>query len=211
MREHGAYFLKTGEVFELPEQTFIDVVVPVTKEYERFSISKIVTVCSIQIVGNTTLTERLYSRMLCGHYNKHKIEAVRDILESTSDRVIIFYNFDGELDALKQLLNNLDRPVSEVNGHVKDLTAHYEHNNAVTLVQYQAGAMGLNLQLANKIIYFTPTEKCELWQQSIKRIHRIGQQWPCFYYKIVCKNSVEEKIYTALARGVDFTDYLFLH
>jgi SNF2 family DNA or RNA helicase len=58
-----------------------------------------------------------------------------------------------------------------------------EYNNTVTLIQYQAGSMGLNLQKANKIVYFTPTLSSELFEQSKKRIHRIGQDQTCFYYK----------------------------
>ena len=103
----------------------------------------------------------------------------------------------------------LDRNRSFVNGERKDLDAYESEDNSITFVQYQAGAMGLNLQKANKIIYFTPPERCELWMQSQKRIHRIGQDKPCFYYKMICTNSVEEHIYKALERGVDFTDELF--
>ena len=47
--------------------------------------------------------------------------------------------------------------------------------------------------------------------QSQKRIHRIGQGQPCFYYQLICKGSIEQDIYKALERGVDFTDKLFLH
>ena len=45
--------------------------------------------------------------------------------------------------------------------------------------------------------------------QSKKRIHRIGQDKPCFYYKIIAENTIEEDIYNSLERGEDFTDYLF--
>ena len=69
--------------------------------------------------------------------------------------------------------------------------------------------MGLNLQKANKIIYFTLTDKCEDWMQSQKRIHRLKQDKPCFYYILMCKDSVEEQVYKSLERGVDFTDELF--
>ena len=69
--------------------------------------------------------------------------------------------------------------------------------------------MGLNLQKANKIIYFTLTDKSELFEQSKKRIHRIGQNQPCFYYLMICKNSVEEVMLKTLEERRDFTDDLF--
>lgn len=205
--EHGAVFMKTEECFELPEQTFINKYVPVTKEYKKFMKDCIITVDDNELIGDTTLTKRLYARQLCGQYNKHKLEAFKELVESTNDRLIVFYNFNAELDALKNIVN--DRPISEVNGHCKDLTAYEQEDNSITFIQYQAGAMGLNLQKANKIIYFTLTDKCEDWMQSQKRIHRLKQDKPCFYYILMCKDSVEEQVYKSLERGVDFTDELF--
>ena len=177
------------------------------KEYKKFMKDCIITVDDNELIGDTTLTKRLYARQLCGQYNKHKLEAFKELVESTNDRLIVFYNFNAELDALKNIVN--DRPISEVNGHCKDLTAYEQEDNSITFIQYQAGAMGLNLQKANKIIYFTLTDKCEDWMQSQKRIHRLKQDKPCFYYILMCKDSVEEQVYKSLERGVDFTDELF--
>jgi SNF2 family DNA or RNA helicase len=211
MREHGAVFLKTDEVFELPKQNFIEVNVSTTKEYRKFQKTKVVTVDGQEFIGDTALTQRLYSRMLCGHLNPAKLDAFRDLCESTNDRLIVFYNFNDELHALRQIAVELDKPVSEVNGHTKDLTAYEQYENSITLIQYQAGAMGLNLQKANKIIYFTPTDKSELFEQSKKRIHRIGQDKPCFYWLMVCKNSVEDKeIFPILGLRKQLTDDLFV-
>lgn len=210
MREHGAVFLKTDEVFELPEQNFVEINVSTTKEYRKFQKTKVVTIDGQEFIGDTALTLRLYSRMMCGHLNPAKLEAFRDLCESTKDRLIVFYNFNDELMALRQIAVELDKSISEVNGHTKDLTAYEQDENSVTLVQYQAGAMGLNLQKANKIIYFTPTDKSELFEQSKKRIHRIGQDKPCFYWLLVCKNSVEDKeIFPILGLRKELTDDLF--
>ena len=206
MCEHGAIFMKTEECFDLPDQTFITVDVPVTKEYKKFKKDSIVTVDGVELVGDTTLTKRLYQRMLCGQYNKDKLQAFRELVESTNDRLIVFYNFTAEL---ARMLEVVDRPVSIVNGQTKDLDAYENEDDSITFVQYQAGAKGLNLQKGNKIIYFTLTDKCEDWMQSQKRVHRIGQEKPCFYYILTCKNSIEEGVYEALQRGVDFTDDLF--
>ena len=82
-----------------------------------------------------------------------------------------------------------------------------EFDNSITFIQYQSGSMGLNLQKANKIIYFTPTLSSEMFEQSKKRIHRLGQKESCFYYKLVC--GIEYKIYNTLSMRKDFTDKLF--
>ena len=229
LREHGAVFMKTEECFDLPEQTFIKQTVPTSKEYWKFMKDCIITIDTlnlkefhddsdfygtdvtprIELVGDTTLTKRLYARQLCGQYSEFKLQAFKELVQSTQDRLIVFYNFNAELELLKRIAASLDRPISEVNGQTKDLTAYEQEDNSITLIQYQAGAMGLNLQKANKIIYFTLTDKSELFEQSKKRIHRIGQEQPCFYYILMCKGSVEEVILQTLEMRKDFTDELF--
>lgn len=210
LRQHGAFFMKTEECFTLPEQNFIPVSIPTIPEYRRFRKRKLVTVeDGIELVGDSILAERLYSRMLCGQYNPRKLEAFADLVQSTNERLIVFYNFNEELTRLTVIADDLKRPVSQVNGAVKDLTAYEEADDSITFIQYQAGAMGLNLQKANRIVYFTLTDKSELYEQSKKRIHRIGQERPCFYYILLCKNSVEEHILETLDMRRDYTDELF--
>ncbi len=208
MRQHGCNFLKTEEVFDLPQQIHQTIKVQTTKEYGKFRKDCIVTVDDVELVGDTTLTKMLYERQLCGQYDTAKLEAFRDLVESTSGRLIVFYNFTEELNAL---VNQLEAAahISVVNGQRKNLQAYELFDDSITFIQYQAGAMGLNLQLANKIIYFTPPLSSELFEQSKKRIHRIGQEKPCFYYYLTCKGSIEEKIYRTLAMRRDYTDALF--
>lgn len=210
MRQFGCHFLKTEDVFDLPPQTFQDISVPVSSKYKQFVKNKIVEIDGKELVGDTTLTQMLYQRQLCGAYSAEKMAAFTDLLSSTEDRLIVFYNFNDELDMLKYACKEWNRPVSEVNGQKKDLTAYENEGNSVTLIQYQAGAMGLNLQKSNKIVYFTPPLSSELYEQSKKRTHRIGQERPCFYYRLICKGSVEKKIYSVLETRHDFTEKLFL-
>lgn len=213
LREYGAQFLKTEDVLCLPEQIEQIMSIPTTKEYRKFKKDSIVDVGNETLVGDTVLTQMLYERQLCGFYNQNKLNAFKDILESTNDRLIVFYNFNRELDELVNIADYYDKPISIVNGQIKDLDAYENDNNSVTFVQYQSGAMGLNLQKANKIVYFTlPLGKgsCGLWEQSKKRIHRIGQQNTCFYYYLICKNSIEEWNLEMLKLGRDLTDELFI-
>ena len=209
MREHGCVFMKSEEVLNLPTQNFIPVNIPESKEYKKFKKSGIIITKDYELVGDTTLTKLLYSRMLCGHYNADKLKAFKDLVESTDDRLIVFYNFNDEFIKLRDVLIDMEgeRPISVVNGSRKDLLCYEKYDNSVTFVQYQAGAMGLNLQKANKIIYFTPSLSSELFEQSKKRIHRIGQEQPCFYYQLTC--GIENRIYDTLAMRKDYTDKLF--
>lgn len=216
MAQYGCKFLKTDEVMDLPAQTFTKVWSPVSKEYRKFRKNKIVMFedpydveNGYTLVGDTTLTKMLYERQLCGQYCKEKLDAFRDLVESTSDRLIVFYNFTAELEALWSIANKCGRPVSVVNGKEHDTFNYGRDSDSVTFIQYQAGAMGLNLQKANKIIYFTLPLSSELFEQSKKRIHRMGQERPCFYYLMLCRGSIEEKILQTLEMRKDFTEALF--
>lgn len=207
MREYGCHFLKTEDVLDLPDQIFTSVRVPVSKDYRIFKKDRVVEVDGVQLVGDNTLTKMLYERQLCSMYSKDKLETFRDLVESTDDRLIVFYNFTAELDELLSVVR--DRPVSIVNGKEKDLVYYEDCNNSITFIQYQAGALGLNLQKANKTIYYSPPLSSELYEQSKKRVHRIGQRGTCYYYNLTVTGSIEERIYKTLAMRRDYTQALY--
>lgn len=232
LAQHGAVFMKTQEVIELPEQIEQKIYVKPTKEYRHFMKNGYLVLDTlnliqfkddsdfygndvtprVELVGDNSLTKTLYARQLCGQWHKEKLEAFRDLLESTDDRVIVFYNFNEELTRLRKICESLNREVSFVNGSGRSMYAYECVENSVTFIQYQAGAMGGNFQKANKIIYYTlPLGKgsCDLWEQSKKRIHRIGQDKSCFYYYLLVKGSFEEKNFAALRKGKELTDELF--
>ena len=212
LASYGCIFMKTSEVLELPEQTEQKIFFKSTKEYRYFIKNSYLMFDDVELVGDNSLTKMLYARQLCGQYHKGKLQGLRDLVESTQDRLIVFYNFTAELDVMQRVLNDLNRPYSVVNGQKKDLTAYENANDSITFIQYQAGAMGGNYQKANKIIYYTlPLGKgsCDLWEQSKKRIHRIGQAKPCFYYYLLVKGTVEERNLAALKEGKELTDELF--
>lgn len=213
LADHGCIFMKTADVIELPEQTEQKIMFKVTKEYKFFIKNSYLMIDDdTELVGDNNLTKTLYARQLCGQYHKEKLEGFRDLVQSTEDRLIVFYNFTAEYEAMKAIAEELERPVSVVRGGEDDRTAYEESDNSITFIQYQAGAMGGNFQKANKVIYFTlPLGKgsCDLWEQSKKRIHRIGQNNTCFYYYLLVKGSIEEKNLAALQEGKELTDELF--
>lgn len=232
LAEHGVVFMKTNEVITLPEQVEQNIFVKPTKEYRYFMknsylLLDTVNLCQfkddsdyygedvtprVELIGDNSLTKILYARQLCGQYHREKLEAFKDLLESTDDRLIVFYNFNEELTRLRKICESLDREVSFVNGSGRSMYAYECVQNSVTFIQYQAGAMGGNYQKANKVIYFTlPLGKgsSDLWGQSKKRIHRIGQKNTCFYYYLLVRGSFEEKNFAALKEGKDLTDDLF--
>lgn len=207
MHDLGCVFMRTDEVLELPPQRFIDVSVPTNKYYKTFVKDGYVDCGNVEYISSSPTTDMLYQRQLCN--SKEKIDMVKTLLESTEDRVIIFYNFNCELELLQQLVLKLKRPLSFVNGSQKNLNCYNKNDDSVTLVQYQSGSSGVNLQLSNKIIYYSPPVKSDFFEQSKKRIHRIGQASKCTYWRLITSNSIEQKIYNTLDLKRDYTEELF--
>jgi len=210
LRQYGAVFMTAEEAgIQLPDK--IDTVVKVknTKEYARFKRYRIIDINGQTLVGDTTLKRLLYLRQLAGLYNPNKAERLKELLESTSDRVLVFYNFREEFNIIKSICQQLEKPLSWINGDSRNLASYKEKSDSVTAIQYQSGALGENLQLANKAIYFSPPLDSILFEQSLARIRRIGQSRTCFYWYLVTQNSIEEQIYDTLKQRKDFTDKLF--
>ncbi|MEG2707497.1 MAG: DEAD/DEAH box helicase [Vagococcus sp.] len=209
LKDHGSIFIKTDEVYDLPKTNEIMVKIPSTKLYKEFAKHHIVEFEGEALIGDTPTSAKMYSRQLAGFYNHLKVEKVKELIESTNDRLVIFYQFKGDYEVLSKLCQELKRPIATTNGDLKDMSNYEKYDNSVSLIQYQAGAMGLNLQKANKMILFTLTESSELYQQCLKRIHRLGQDRPCFYYYLLTDGSVEWRMLAALKQGKDYTDKLF--
>lgn len=209
LKLHGAVFLKTNEVIDLPEQMFQTVSVPANPQYRKMMKTGVAVADGVELVGDTPLTRLLYARQLCSIYSKEKFTAFEDLLNSNNTRLVVFYNFTAEYDKLRSIAEKNNRPVSVINGQTKDLKAYENEENTVVFCQYQAAALGINLQLANHLIYFSLPLSSELYEQSKKRVHRIGQSKTCFYYILSCEGSVEEQILDTLNKRNNYTLELF--
>ena len=204
--EYGADFKLSKDYIDLPKQNYNWVKLTASKAYKEFENTLVyIKEDGDVITGDTPLVKLLRLRQMCN--SKEKQEALADLLEGTDDRVVVFYNFNEEKDKIIEACSG--RPLSFINGETVDLSNYKEYSNSVTLCQYQAGAYGHNLQLANKMVFYSPPLSSELYDQAQKRIHRIGQDRPCFYWRIITKKTIEEKIYDTLQMRQDYTMRLF--
>lgn len=209
MKELGCDFLKTDDVIDLPDQRFIRIDVPMSEYYRKFAKTNVITAFGRDFVGDTVFGDLTAKRQLAAAYSRAKLEAFGDLLDGTSKRLVVFYNFDVELEGLTAELEKRYRPYGVLNGKAHDLSPFFDTDEGVALIQYQSGAMGVNLQQADTCVYFSPPLASSLFEQSKKRIHRVGQDKPCTYYELVSKGTVEEKIYDTLAMRRDYTEKLF--
>jgi SNF2 family DNA or RNA helicase len=73
----------------------------------------------------------------------------------------------------------------------------------IMLISLKAGGVGLNLTAADTVVHYDPWWNPAAENQATDRAHRIGQDKPVFVYRLVCKNSVEEKIEALKQRKSD--------
>lgn len=205
----GCVFRRTEDLVELPEFDDKYLYVPTIPECKKMIRDSVVYIDDEEIVADYPQVKYLRLRQLCAHYNKHKAGVLTDLLESLeNERVVIFYSFVPELEVIKKQVG--DRPMFQINGDVKDFDedefARPENYNAVVACQYQSGSRGHNLQAAKYIIYMSPTNSAEYFDQSRGRIRRNGQKADrVMYYHILSKGSIEEKILSNVRMGLDYT------
>ena len=146
---------------------------------------------------------RLYDKDNVKHImSSGKFEKLKVMLEeiiSEKHRVLLFSQFVEMLDIVKDWLDRAGIPYSYLTGKTKDRQGAVEkfNNNPhipIFLVSLKAGGTGLNLTGADYVIHYDPWWNPAVEDQATDRAYRIGQTKKVFVYRLITKNTVEEKI-----------------
>lgn len=129
-------------------------------------------------------------------------ELLREVQENISDhKALVFSQFTEMLALIRQELDILGIKYYYLDGSTKasDRAALMQKFNDTNeaqlfLISLKAGGVGLNLTAADYVYLVDPWWNPAVEQQAIDRTHRIGQTQKVFAYKLICKNSIEEKI-----------------
>lgn len=134
--------------------------------------------------------------------------AILDIC-STRKKVIVFYNFDYELDILKGLSYPEGTIVSEWNGHKHEPIP--DSDRWVYLVQYTAGAEGWNCIKTDTIIFYSQTYSYRTLEQSMGRIDRLNTPYTdLYYYNLKSVAPIDVAIARALRNKKKFNEGNFV-
>ncbi len=131
-----------------------------------------------------------------------KFEAFKDLTNGIIEdghKVLVFSQFVQMLHIIRSWLKMNKIPFAYLDGASKDRFEQVESFNndpdiPIFLISLKAGGTGLNLTAADYVIHYDPWWNPAVENQATDRTHRIGQTKKVFSYKLICENSVEEKI-----------------
>ena len=141
-----------------------------------------------------------------------RIAFLRKVVKS-HHRVIVYYNFDYELELLRRMRVKTIRgehvPILEYNGHRKD--ALPEYGPVVYLVQYVAGAEAWNCTTVDAMVFYSLTYSWKNFHQAQGRIDRLDTLFTdLFYYMLVSNTKIDTKIRVSLQLKKDFNEREFI-
>ena len=129
-------------------------------------------------------------------------ELVRELEENTGNhKLLVFSQFTGMLSLIKDELTQKKIVFSYLDGSTpatkrQEAVDKFQQDESIKvfLISLKAGGVGLNLTAADYVYIVDPWWNPAVEQQAIDRTHRIGQTKKIFAYKMICKDTVEEKI-----------------
>jgi hypothetical protein len=137
-----------------------------------------------------------------------RLDAVREISKERP-KLVIFYNFDYELESLRLLADSLKITYAEWNGHNHQPIP--ESDSWFYLVQYTAGAEGWNCIETNAMIFFSQNYSYKIMVQSAGRIDRMNTPFhDLYYYHLRSDSPIDKAIQIALRNKKNFNERAFV-
>ncbi len=135
--------------------------------------------------------------------------ALMKLLES-HPRLIVFYNFNYELDILRVLAATLSYPVGEWNGQKHQEIP--ETDKWLYLVQYTAGAEGWNCTATNAMVFWSLNYSYKVMEQAMGRIERLNTEYKdLYYYTLRSNSSIDNAVSKAIAQKKVFNEKVLLN
>lgn len=221
-----SYRVKKSECLDLPEKLPDEIIEVENLEkalYKRLSTSS--ALLEYEILAENPLSRMVKLRQLSSGFIKNenelltfksdKLVILEELIERYDDdkKLVIFAEFKYSIASICALLSKLKIKYVTLDGEQKNKTIwrQFQTDKSIRVIvcQYQTANAGIDLFASDTIIYYEPTLRSTVLEQSRDRIHRSGQKNKCSYIHLLTKGTVEEAIYKALAGYADFSEKLF--
>jgi superfamily II DNA or RNA helicase len=142
-----------------------------------------------------------------------KLDALLELIRSLRDdgrQILIFSQFTSMLALITKALDVVGFAHEVLTGDTTDRAAPVRKFQSgaspILLASLKAGGVGLNLTAADAVIHYDPWWNPAVELQAVDRAHRLGREEPIFVYKLLCDDTIEEKIEAMKFRKSDLAD-----
>ena len=140
---------------------------------------------------------------------KHRYKVLREVIDESSQKVLIFVPFKHTIDILTDKLRTDGITTEVIRGDVPvarrtDIFKRFQttDNPRVLVIQPQSAAHGVTLTAANTVVWWGPTPSLETYAQANARVHRSGQTHPCTVVQLQ-GSAVEKRVYALLDNRIN--------
>lgn len=215
-----SYSVKKIDCLDLPEKLPDEIRLLELAEPKLYKqIAKDGAVLELDLLADNPLVKLGYLRQLVsGHlngksYSTSKNKALEELLLELGDKkLVIFAEFRASIDSIITTLKKLKITYITQDGRSdKNNWKLFQADDSIQVIvcQYQSANQGIDLYKADTILYYEPTLRSSILEQSRDRIHRVHQKNKCSYIHFITKGTIELSIYNALAEYKDFSNNLF--
>ena len=213
------------ECLDLPEMTYvirdIELTAQQKKYYELLRKQLVVQTSGEQITSvNAAVGLNKLLQISCGAvYSdsgqtltfdiKNRYKVLKEVVEETKQKVLIFVPFKHVINVLLERLTNDGYTAEVISGDVSaskrtDIFARFQQTDdpKILIIQPQAAAHGVTLTAADTVIWWGPVPSLETYAQANARVHRAGQRHPVTIIKLQGSNA-EKHIYKMLDNKID--------
>ncbi|MEI6896470.1 MAG: SNF2-related protein [Psychromonas sp.] len=140
------------------------------------------------------------------------MEIVPEMIEE-GRRILIFSQFATMLGLIAEKLEsegiNFVKLTGQTRNRAEIIDQFQEGGIPIFLISLKAGGVGLNLTAADTVIHYDPWWNPAVENQATDRAYRIGQDKPVFVYKLICEQTVEERVLALQARKQQLADSVY--
>lgn len=160
----------------------------------------------MQLCGGSMITETGIKT-----FKTSKEAALKEIIEGTDDKVVIFALYKASVDRCAEICRKLGKKTVTFDGRSKEPTwKEFQYGDAeICVCQYYRGGEGIDLFTSHTTVFYEPCFSAKDLTQSIARTYRKGQEHKCLFYYLITKNTVEEKAWKTVRSGTTITKKVF--